>query len=330
MASTKISDVVVPEVFNPYFIQRTKELIALYMGGIIGADPRFDVLAVKGGRAINMPYWEDLTGADEVLSDSGALTVGAITTGQDIAHLFERGRALGANDLAGSLAGDDPMRAIGELIANYWFRQHQALLLAVLVGVFLDNVASDSGDMLVDISIADGDASTAVNWISADAVVDAVTGTMGDAWADITAMAMHSTVFATLQKAQVIDYETPADSPIRIPTYLNKRVIVDDGCPKVAGGTSGFVYTTYFFGPGAIAMGDGSPKVPSETDRDSLASDDILVTRKHVVFHPRGIAFQDGSVAGESMTNTEAALAANWARVWDRKAIRLAALKTNA
>ncbi len=330
MAATKIADVIVPEVFNPYFIQRTKELVELWMGGIVSANPAFDALATQGGRILNMPYWDDLTGADEVLSDTTPLTVGAIVAGQDIAALFARGRALGANDLAGALAGDDPMRAIGELVASYWFRQHQALLLAILVGVFADNIANDSGDMVNDISIADGDASTAANWISADAVVDAVTGTMGDAWKEITAMAMHSTVFATLQKAQSIIYETPAESPIRIPTYLNKVVIVDDTCPKVAGGTSGFVYTTYFFGPGAFALGDGSPKVPSETDRDSLQGDDILVTRKHVVLHPRGIAFQDSSVAGSSPTNAEALLEANWNRVWERKAIRLAALKTNA
>ena len=35
MAKTQISDVIVPEVFNPYVVQRTMELSALYNSGII-------------------------------------------------------------------------------------------------------------------------------------------------------------------------------------------------------------------------------------------------------------------------------------------------------
>ena len=67
---TKISDVIVPEVFNPYVVQRTMELSALYNSGIIANNSELDELARAGGKTINMPYWNDLTGDDEVLSDS--------------------------------------------------------------------------------------------------------------------------------------------------------------------------------------------------------------------------------------------------------------------
>jgi len=40
-----------------------------------------------------MPFWEDLSGDDEVLSDTEALTVGKITAAQDVAALLARGRA---------------------------------------------------------------------------------------------------------------------------------------------------------------------------------------------------------------------------------------------
>lgn len=46
---TKISDVIVPEVFNPYVIQRTMELSALYQCGIIANNPELDRLATAGG-----------------------------------------------------------------------------------------------------------------------------------------------------------------------------------------------------------------------------------------------------------------------------------------
>jgi hypothetical protein len=97
----------------------------------------------------------------------------------------------------------------------------------------------------------------------------------------------------------------------------------------VAGATSGFVYTSYLFGRGAIARGNGQPPVPVETDRNSLSGEDYLVTRRHYILHPRGVAFANASVVGASPTNAELATATNWNRVYSKKNIRLIALKTN-
>ena len=109
MAATKISDVIVPDVFNPYMQERTKELTKLYLSGIITSNDELDLLAVAGGKLINMPFWQDLTGNDEVLTDSAALTPGNVSSEKDVATLLMRGRAWGANDLAKSLSGSDPM-----------------------------------------------------------------------------------------------------------------------------------------------------------------------------------------------------------------------------
>jgi len=99
---------------------------------------------------------------------------------------------------------------------------------------------------------------------------------------------------------------------------MTKRVIVDDGCPVAAG-----VYTTYLFGEGAIGLGNGSAPVPTETDRDSLAGDDILINRQHFVLHPRGVKFNNASVVGSSPTNAEVEAAANWTRVYEKKNTRI-------
>ena len=69
--------------------------------------------------------------------------------------------------------------------------------------------------------------------------------------------------------------------------------------------------------------------MPSETDRDSLAGEDILVTRSHFLMHPRGIKFTGASVAGSSPTNAELEAAANWSRVYERGSCRIAAIHTN-
>src|SRR5690606_31487548 len=98
--ATKISDVIVPEVFNPYVIQRSMELSALYQSGIVANTAEFDRLANSDGTRVHMPDGEDVTGDDEGLSDQAALTPGKITAGQDVARRQARGCAWGVNDLA--------------------------------------------------------------------------------------------------------------------------------------------------------------------------------------------------------------------------------------
>lgn len=329
MAATKIADVIVPEVFNPYVVERTAELSQLFMGDIISTDPQLDALASRGGKLIQMPFWKDLTGDDEVLSDSSALTVNNIGSDKDQAALIARGKAWGVNDLAEALAGDDPMAMAANVVADYWFRRQQAVLISSLTGVFADNVANDSGDMVIDIAIEDGDNAAAANKISQDAIIDAG-GTMGDAQTKLTGVAMHSTIYNQLRKAKVIEYQQRTGDSTKIPMIDDLRVIVDDGCPVVAGGTSGFKHTCYLFGMGAIGLGNGSAPVPTETDRDSLAGEDILINRRHYLLHPRGVQFTNSSVAGATPSNTEFAAAGNWDRVYERKNVRLASLVVNA
>lgn len=309
-AKTQITDVIVPAVFNPYVIQRTMELSELVQSGIISNDPELDALAQGGGKLINMPYWNDLTGDDEVLSDNDALTPAKITAGQDVAALFLRGKAWSVNDLAHILAGSDPMAAIGDLVATYWARQRQKLLFSMLKGVF---AASSMSGNVHDISGGSGSAAV----ISGEAFLDAKQK-LGDASDALTAISMHSAAFTTLQKQNLIEFIPDAEAKVQIPTYMGRRVIVDDGHPVSTG-----VYTSYLFGPGAIGLGNGMAKVPTETDRDSLAGDDILINRQAFVLHPRGVKFTANTVAGATPSNAECEIAANWSRVYENKAVRI-------
>ena len=62
MAITKISDVIVPELFNKYVINRTMELSAFFSGSIVVNSPEFDTLASEATERIIMPFFEDLQG----------------------------------------------------------------------------------------------------------------------------------------------------------------------------------------------------------------------------------------------------------------------------
>ncbi len=309
MAVTKIQNVIVPDVFNPYVVEKTAELSALFQSGIIRPDAALDTLARTGGTLLQMPFWTDLTGADEVLSDAAALTPQNIAASKDIARLHARGKAWGVNDLAKALSGDDPMAQIGNLVADYWARRFQALLISTLTGVFASS--SMSGNVH-DISAATGaDAFTGSTFIDA-------AHKLGDAESKLTAVMVHSLVFATMRKQNLIEFIPNSEGVYNIPTYLGKRVIVDDSMP-----VSSEVYTTYLFGEGAIGYGEGEAPVPTETDRDSLAGEEYLINRRHFIMHPRGVKWNEASVAEEFPTNAECEADANWTRVYENKNIRI-------
>jgi len=312
---TAITDIIVPSVFIPYLIERTAEKSDLISSGIVVPDPQLDVLAQAGGRLINVPFFKDLTGADEVLSDDGSLTVGKITTGQDIAALMMRGRAWSVNDLATALSGDDPMGAVADLVAEYWNRMEQTTLINVLTGAF---AGTNMSGLVSDIS---GNGTEAARCLNATTFLTAQQ-LMGDAKGRLVAIAMHSAVATYLATNDLIDFLPDSEGKPVIKTFMGKIVLENDSCPVGTG-----TYTTYVFGRGAIARGEGSAPIPVETDRDILAGDDVLVTRRHYLLHPRGVAFQSHTVDGASPSNAEMATAANWARVYEVKNIRMVQIK---
>ena len=409
MAATKLADMAfIPEQFASYVIRRTAELSNLVQSGIISASPILNDLVTGGGRTVTLPVFNDLAGDDEVLGETAA-TVGGITTSKDIAPVLQRIKAWGATELAGALSGTEPIKAIGDLIANYRVRQEQKTLISVLEGAF---GASNMSGLVLDIT-----GNVGASAISANAVLDAKQ-LKGDAAGDLVALAMHSATYTKLQKDNVIQFIPAAESKVQIPTYLGYRVIIDDGLPyvtpgkaaytitiggtyaedetvtadsvtytvkatdttnaliaqglkaaldadttfkgkfattingnvitvvqKVAGtgaepsvsksstsgtvaaatitdGTGNGLYTTYLFAEGAVARGEGVPAAltPFETDRDSLASTDIIITRRAYVLHPQGMAWQPASaLAGATPSNAELATGANWSRVADVK-----------
>ena len=315
--ATLLSDVIVPEVFDPYMIQRTEEKSELRAAGIIGIVPGLNVPG--GGATVNMPHWNDLTGDDEVMSDERELVPGKIQAGLDIATVLIRAKAWGANELASALAGDDALMAIGELASDFWVRSEQRTLISILTGVF--GSPSMSGNML---DLPD-------ETVSRDLLIDAIS-LLGDSSENLTGMVCHSAVRSDLAKKEVLDARVNVGDTNTAPefqSFLGRRVIADDGCPveTLAGGAK--VYTTYLFGNAAIGFAPGNGVTPSETERKALAHKDFLVTRRHFILHPRGVKWVGKNRTAENPTpgNAELADGENWERVWEPKAIRIAVLR---
>lgn len=318
MAGTTLADVIVPELFNPYVIERTMELSALFQSGIVAHNPQFDALASEAAPIHNMPFFEDLTGDSEAIIEGADLTPNKITSKKDVSTTIRRAMMWSATDLSAALAGADPMAAIGSLVAGFWARDLQKTLISELAGVF---ASADMAGHVSDISGSSGNAAK----ISASSFIDALQ-LLGDAQGQLTAVAMHSATKSYLKKQNLIVTERDS-TDVEFDTYQGRRVIVDDGCPVKDG-----VYTTYLFGQGAVAYGNGSPVgfVPTEVDRDKKKGSgvDYLINRRTFILHPRGVAFKNAVRANpENVLRAELANPANWQRVYEPKAIRMVAFK---
>ena len=308
MATTKIANVIVPEVYNPYVLQKEVELNQVIASGIATNDPdlKFPNVSagVKGGKTIHIPFWKSLIGSgatDEVLDDTTALTLNNISAGESIAAINIRGKAWGVNDLARYLSGDDPMAAVADMNAAYWANAEQHVLVKTLEGI-TDKTAGAIKDHVLDISGESGAAAV----LSSEAMVDAIY-LMGDHASELAGVMMHSQAMAKLVKLNLIDTIRDADNDVEYKAYMGKRVIVDDTLAATSG-----AYPIYFFGQGAVAFNQDTEGLElTETDRDSLGGNDILVTRRAFVMHPRGLKWV-GTASGATPSNAELATAANW------------------
>lgn len=336
--TTRIADVIVPEVFTPYVQLLTEQKSRLIRSRVVIRDAFLDNFLAGPGLTVHAPSWKDLDDDDDnVSSDDPAVSSTPNKNGavQEIAVRLSRNNSWKTADLTAALAGDDPADAIASRVADYWVRRAQKAFVATMTGVFADNDAAPTGtehvagDLTNDVSgvaYADG-----VTNFSAENFIDTAT-LMGDSQEDLGIVLVHSIVYARMQKNNMIDFIVDAEQQIRIPTFLGREVVVDDAMPNSSG-----VFQSWLFGIGAVRMGVGSPKVPTETFRNpeqgNGAGTETLFNRVEWSLHPVGHKFAVASPAAggpsNAATSGNLAHASSWERVYnERKQIKIARLIT--
>jgi len=341
MATVRIVDAIIPEVYTSYTAVDTPELTAFYQSGVIVRDALLDEKANSGGLEVNIPFWNDIDPDDEPnysTDDPAVLGVpDKIDSGVMSARTAQMNKSFQAADLVSELAGSNPMQRIRNRFGTYWTRHWQRRLVACCVGVAAANVANNSGDMVVNIAIEDGNAATSANVFSRAAFTNAAF-TLGDHVDSIRAIAVHSMVYKRMTDNDDIEFIPDSAGKLTVPVYMGRPVIVDDSMPVAAGSTSGFKYTSVLFGTAAIGFGTGSPLVPVETDRISQGGNgggvETLIERKTWLIHPGGHKWNEPispSVlsGGQSPNLADLRTAARWTRVVPRKNLSLAFLITN-
>lgn len=334
MALVQLADVIIPEIYLGYTAVNSPEKTAFFESGIVVRNGMLDGLANGASDTFTIPFWTDLdASAAPNLSDdtTSSATPLKITANKQIGRKAFLNQWYSAADLAGEMAGSEPMAQIRNRFGTYWMRQWQRRLIATTNGILADNIAANSGDMRIDVAANSIAAQTASTKFNRDAFTEAAY-TMGDAASDLSAIGVHSHVMAQMVKNDDIVYIPDSMGKLTIPTYMGLRVIVDDSLTVTAGSTDGFKYTSVLFGQGAFGYGEGSPTNPVEVERQALQGNgggvEYLGERKTWLLHPAG--FQStGTPAGDSQTLAELALATSWSRVVERKNVPLAFLITN-
>lgn len=307
----------VPALFLSYQQEVSQNKSGFVRSGIITKNVAIENEFAKGGRTIAIPSFNDLSGDAEILSDLNPLTAATIGGSVQIGVRNLQGRAWTSSDLAAELAGEDPMLGIASRTGEYWVREQQKTLLSVLDGVF-------KGPLLTS-HVVNGGVPVPLD---ANSLIDGI-ALLGDAGQELAAISMHSGAYYFLAKNDLLDKHTgmsQIDGRIsaqraEYQNYLGRPVIVDDTLPR-----NGNEYGIYFFAPGAIVYAECAPKTPVETDRDILMGHEVLVNRKEFMMHPVGLSWA-GTAAGESPTNAEFAIGANWKTVFnDPRNIRMVKL----
>ena len=321
---TQISDVIVPEEFTKYLVQNTMVASALFQSGVLANNDVVLEQLAAGADMFNVPYWNDLSDDEADIVNDNPSDIAAAGTLNAVKQAVRKSflhKGWSTMNLASELSGSDAMARVRERATAYWTRQGQKRLISMLMGIKAHNIANDGGDMIHDAS---------TETIGATQVIDAA-GTLGDAMGAFRAIAMHSDLYKSLLKQDLIEYIRDSDGSLVMTTYRGLAVTFDDGLVPDSNG----VYTSVLFAAGAIGYGSAEPRIAAGTEIENLpgagngGGQQILHTRVNLAFAPLGYGWTEASVAKESPSIAELAIAENWKRTAaERKQVPIAFLLT--
>lgn len=306
-AITKVSDLIIPEIFNPYLIEKTTHKNAFINSGIATSDPSINIS--NGGTTIQIPFFKKTGAKASIMTEGGTgIETKNITASKSVAAVHAQQLGFAVTDLAKHFSGADPMAAIADELAVDWSQTFTGIALASLEGIMGLSTMADS-------VLAPADAV-----LTADLMADA-SYLLGDAYDQINCLAMHSAVLAKLKKLELIDWVQPSEMSMGYFQYMGKRVIVDDDIAPTDG-----VFPIYFFGAGALAYNETADIATIEYVRNAKMNQDEVYSRRIYTMHPRGMKWK-GSPVGISPTEAELKTSSNWELAAERKNVPICMLK---
>jgi hypothetical protein len=222
-------------------------------------------------------------------------------------------------------AGVDFMDNVAAQIADYKLDVRQAMLLAILRGIYGmstdgETVAAVAAKEFIekhtfDISGETGEAAM----VGSTTLNKAIQKACGDNKNIFKLVVMHSEVATNLENIKLLKYMTQTDADgiereLALATWNGRTVLIDDNMPVADG-----EYTTYVLGQGSIILDDIGDEVPYEMSRDPKANggQDTLYVRDRYICGVDGISFEKPASITASASNDDLANGANWAVIND-------------
>lgn len=339
-AHTSIADLWTPAVWIPGIAERLTTRKSLINSGICVRNP-YTAEAVAGpGTKVEVPFIREVHVDDAPQQENNDVTVSSLASGKQTIAILNRRWAVGATALSKAVSGADPLGSAFNFMADNRLRQRQKTLLSILRGVFGNAAAPGAGAaafkaMRRDIFLEAGAAPAAGQLFSSDEYIKSL-GLMGEVkdMLDGCVIVCHSAIEQAMLLQDDITVVRDSEGKPRIQTYKNAPVFVSDLLYR-AGATSGMVYDTYIFAPGAVAY-DEAPQTSNVGDVASLVKIEdgkqnnvAFADYTRFCMHPQGASWA-GAPAGQSATNAELATEGNWTLALnDIKNARIVCLRTN-
>lgn len=320
-----------PQAFGKY-VDRIPNVTKneLAKSGAVGTNQNaHDALANQTGSLYaRVPYFGRIDGSTSQNNDGGHDIQSSATTTYEQGFIVAS-RMDGWTEKSFSkniTAGTDFMDNVAAQIADYKMDVKQAMLLAILAGVFsmkatgtgvAEKAAKEFLEKHVyDITKATGDDAL----VGAATLNKAIQQACGDNKNIFKLVIMHSEVATHLENIKLLKYMTQTDGDgiereLALATWNGRTVLIDDNMPADAiGETTDIAYTTYVLGNGSIILDDIGDAVPYEMSRDPKTNggQDTLYVRDRFICGVDGISFEKPASITASASNTDLATGTNW------------------
>lgn len=324
-----------PQAFGKY-VDRIPNVTKneLAKSGAVGINQNaHDALANQTGSLYaRVPYFGRIDGSTSQNNDGGTDIASTNTTTYEQGFVVAS-RMDGWTEKSFSkniTAGVDFMDNVAAQIADYKMDVRQAMLLAILKGVFSmsttgSTVAAKAAKEFLDKHVYNITANAGDDALVGAATLNkAIQKAGGDNKNIFKLVIMHSEVATNLENMKLLKYMTYTDADgiereLALATWNGRTVLVDDNMPTEDVAKAGDVeaytaYTTYVLGEGAIILDDIGDAVPYEMSRDPKTNggQDTLYVRDRYICGVDGISFEKPATITASASNTDLETGANW------------------
>lgn len=326
-----------PQAFGKY-IERIPNVTKneLAKSGAVGINQNaHDALASQTGSLYaRVPYFGRIDGSTSQNNDGATdITSTNTTTYEQGFIVASRMDAWTERSFSKNItAGVDFMDNVAAQIADYKMDVRQAMLLAILKGVFSmtatgSTVPAKAAKEFLDKHVYDITGNTGDDALVGSATLNkAIQKAGGDNKNIFKLVIMHSEVATNLENIKLLKYMTQTDGDgiereLALATWNGRTVLIDDNMPTTEveesskGAGDGYTaYTTYVLGEGAIILDDIGDAVPYEMNRDPKTNggQDTLYVRDRYICGVDGISFEKPATITASASNTDLETGTNW------------------